>query len=527
MNILPSFQASVGTSFPFTMTYYSSIPPKKQLDSPVPVRLAFPTIIEETQPLSPSLRLLRSGKNLAILTAMHGIFNTLLEGGKPWLKTVVHEIGSPNPPKIAQTYLEGVDLIKNASNLYVGDLHGSWLKLLLKMAQFEGIQMPEVQATEFLSIYHAFEALIKADEQRILARNQSRINHFKAKLQQQGIEAEKVAGKVTGYKNKLINIEQFTCPKTKQATHYLVNKFKKALEKVDWIGGEDKMIHLMGDVLADRGPLDLFTLLLIEKFKNNINIVLSNHDMGAVQLLLGYLSDKPAASKYKDLSVELASQTVSGSRLLCSPNCKEGFPPQGRLLGGLSEIENPAFSEQGVIDLYKTYLSRLKLAAFNPKDNAFMFHCHLKDAAWQQLVAHLVPSSPLLNSQNPKKMSMRAEQVASAFEVLNLAFQKQITAELENPTTPKGSESFQKLLNHLYDEIWDHSFSGRANNFDYTKAVKLPHISHYMLGHHCYKGGSRVDKGADARFYQLDNKAFSYGKLGEESPVVISYNKRY
>ena len=55
--------------------------------------------------------------------------------------------------------------------------------------------------------------------------------------------------------------------KTKAEVHALVRRFKAALASVD-VTNPNKQLNLVGDVLGDRGQLDLFTLLLMEKFKD-------------------------------------------------------------------------------------------------------------------------------------------------------------------------------------------------------------------------------------------------------------------
>ena len=107
-----------------------------------------------------------SAEQTEALQKMHAVFDERSPSGKPWYKLQVNVLGESNETE-AKTYLAGVALVKDAKHLYLGDLHGSWLKGLLQLAQMEAIVMHEDTAKEFLAIHQAFKSVEIADVNRI------------------------------------------------------------------------------------------------------------------------------------------------------------------------------------------------------------------------------------------------------------------------------------------------------------------------------------------------------------------------
>jgi hypothetical protein len=100
-------------------------------------------------------------QNPSVMEAMHNVFanatdflpyqvNVLDPSQLPKRKTLLNTIGSlfskpnvVNETPNAISYLEAVKKLKTADNLYLGDLHGAWQKLLQHLSMAELIQMPE------------------------------------------------------------------------------------------------------------------------------------------------------------------------------------------------------------------------------------------------------------------------------------------------------------------------------------------------------------------------------------------------
>jgi hypothetical protein len=420
-------------------------------------------------------------KNQQLLQAMHEVFCTggIKRDGKnrsfPYtLKIYTDE---QIKPTLATDYTAGVDAIKDASHLYLGDLHGSWLKAVLHLAQFEAIQMPKATAEELLQIHHAFDKLILEEKT----------------------------------KNKGNNALDFTELGTKQAVHELVGRFKTALEQVEWTD-EAKQLNLIGDVLGDRGQLDLFTLLLMDKFKNNINIVTSNHDLEALHFLRGFQTNKVLNK------VRLECKQFDSATRLLYPTV--ALPDEASKLLSTTGITNPQFTAAEVIDLYKQYFSRLNLVQYDAKDESLMIHCLLRGNTWNELIRLINPENPLADESTRKDLSQ--EELITAFNDINTQFKTILTEELNHPSE-EGAVKFKTLTTFLNDEVWQSDSDGRVT-------AKDPHLSFpdlglfvkkVMIGHSDYQITNQPN---DRKFYALNNMALKGDAMvfSASSPIVVT-----
>jgi hypothetical protein len=205
------------------------------------------------------------------LQPMHNVF----ANAKDFLP---YQVNVLNPSKLngneatdAIGYLEAVKKLKTADNLYLGDLHGAWQKLLQHLSMTEMIQMPEETAKKFVKIHKEVE-----DAYRIFGNT----------------DLEKM--------------------------NQLVHQFKEALNQVRIID-DGRGIHLVGDIVGDRGQNDILTLLLLDHCKAKIKSrVFSNHDLGAIENYQLEVHDKgkglhfnPAQGISTFRAFELAKNTVA------------------------------------------------------------------------------------------------------------------------------------------------------------------------------------------------------------------------
>ncbi len=136
--------------------------------------------------------------------------------------------------------------LQTARQVTLGDLHGSYFKLVETLVAANLITMP-------LPVAEAFCQLAREDEAALYPLNTLSAQEkaaFKARQQQ----------------------------------------LSQLVPQIQWIGGDRKMI-LIGDVLSDRGPSDKITLELMEHLSRNhpdrfIRLA-SNHDHHALSLLAG------------------------------------------------------------------------------------------------------------------------------------------------------------------------------------------------------------------------------------------------
>jgi hypothetical protein len=502
---------------------------KKPTNTPLPTNN--PPAPNKPAPVNqPSV--VKSPELTAQLEQMHAVFNEPAPDGKPWYKLKVNVLGEATETE-ASTYLEGVALVKDAKHLYLGDLHGSWLKGLLQLAQMEAIEMPEATAKEFLAIHKAFEAVEKSDADRIqkLVSQDSNRDYWKGLFKghldrvnqeirsgslvlESGETAQSYANirLACGELNEFRKIYEFTHPETKNEVHALVKRFKEALSTVELID-PNKQLNLVGDVLGDRGPLDTFNLLLIDKFKNNINIVASNHDFITLDLLIHYLSGVDVNHYTNDRSYfnrKYFEQSQSSGRMLidCNENTKKLLETEG--------VDDPSFTKAEIIQLYKDYFSRLKLIHYDEKDQSVMFHCLVRKETWQALVKFLKPDSVLADGS-----ALSSEALTQAINDLNQTFQHKIMTELDSKTLP--SSDFQELYRLLDKAIWFSGEDGRATSFDYSLFPTFGNsLLHTITGHDSYLGMPTLLTKKNYTFHQLDNTALKHDASNAESPVVIS-----
>ena len=471
------------------------------------------------------------------LKQMHAVFDQRIVSSfdkkspdKPtgsWYKLKVNRLGEEKETT-AETYLEGVGLVKDAKKLYLGDLHGSWLKALLQLAQMEAIVMPKNTAKEFLSIHEAFQAVEQADIARVnkllIHEPTAEMVAFqkslkKARLQTGQNDSQK-ADKEFLEKDlaRLRSKYSFTSPETKKEVHALVKRFKEALATVDLVTAE-KQLNLVGDVLGDRGQLDLFTLLLVDKFKKNINIVTSNHDFFAVTHLIKFLSQEPYYNTSVDnayLGAAIFDQSQSSGRLLIDAQ------ENRKKLLGTEKVDDASFNREETIQLYKDYFSRLKLIHYDADDHAMMLHYLVTTEVWQKLVTLLDSKSPLANESSRK--SLTSEALTHEVDALNTAFQQRIMAELSSNASM--SKEFKILKDLLEDEIWSHNNNKNTGLQTPSFPSFGDNVKHVMIGHESTSHSLKQE--GSLTFHELDNSALKAipdinvrAQYHNASPVVI------
>jgi hypothetical protein len=478
-----------------------------------------------------------SAEQTEALQKMHAVFNEPSPDGRPWYRLKVNTLGEATETEV-DNYLNGAALIKDAKKLYLGDLHGSWLKGLLQLAQMEAIVMPEATAKEFLAIHEAFKAVETTDEIRIseLLITPPMVEYKKKLFAEtlQKVTEDIASNKLIPEKGKtaqdyalkqfenrdvgrLYKQLSFCNNKTKAEVHALVKRFKAALASVD-VTNPNKQLNLVGDVLGDRGQLDLLTLLLMEKFKDNVNIVASNHDFGTLDLLINYLSGGEAGfyiTNPRCFNSLYFGQSQSSGRLLIDYN------KDTKKLLETAGVSDPSFTKAEALQLYKTYFSRLKLLHYDAEDQAVMLHSLVRNESWEALVNFLKPDSPL--AQEASRKALSSEGLTQAVDELNTAFQQKIMSELNSNTVP--SQEFERLQTLLNDHIWYGDDDGRANSFDYSLFPSFGNnVGHVMVGHNDYNGGSLVfPTNSAVAFHQLDNNALKHTDYTDKiSPVVVS-----
>jgi hypothetical protein len=140
---------------------------------------------------------------------------------------------------------EVLPLLAHAKTIALGDLHGSHQKLMETLLATNLIRMPEASQRQYTQLSMRLNKLVEND---LLHQGDLYIRN----------------------------------PKSKDEAQKIQRSIKTQLETIQWNGGEDRQLILIGDVVADRGPLDSITLDILEKIKDQhphrVVILASNHD---------------------------------------------------------------------------------------------------------------------------------------------------------------------------------------------------------------------------------------------------------
>lgn len=145
------------------------------------------------------------------------------------------------------TSQEASQQLITAKSIALGDIHGSYEKLVETLITAGLATMPSDKAERFVKISGEFEDLV--------AKN-----------------------------------PHLSEPTVRERAKEMHTQLSELLEAVTWIGGEDRELILLGDLLADRGVTDTLTLQLLNRLSREnperfIKLT-SNHDHCAIHYLL-------------------------------------------------------------------------------------------------------------------------------------------------------------------------------------------------------------------------------------------------
>jgi len=338
-------------------------------------------------------------QNPSVMEAMHNVFanatdflpyqvNVLDPSQLPKRKTLLNTIGSlfskpnvVNETPNAISYLEAVKKLKTADNLYLGDLHGAWQKLLQHLSMAELIQMPEATAKKFVSLHQELETAYGANA---------------------GLE----------------DINQ------------LVHEFKQALSQVKIID-DGRGIHLIGDIVGDRGHNDMLTLLLLDHCKAKIKSrVFSNHDLAAIEAYQRALYDSSI-----DIAIEGGGQIHSASRAFKLAQ---------------STVANPAVTLSELRDLYDKHFKQLKLIHYDEQTETLSLHQAFNpERVPQILAAYIADDTEQTNIADALKNGDKQAYI-QAVDLLNQGFQKSLTEKW----LQGDNASIKEQLHDFYSAIW-------------------------------------------------------------------------
>lgn len=329
-------------------------------------------------------------KTPSVMEAMHNVFANATD-------FLPYQVNVLNPSKVngneaadAISYLEAVKKLKTTDNLYLGDLHGAWQKLLQHLSMAELVQMPEATAKKFVSLHQELETAY-------------------------------------GSNASLESINQ------------LIHQFKETLSQVQIID-DGRGIHLIGDIVGDRGHNDMLTLLLLDHCQDKIKSrVFSNHDFAAIEAYQRAFNDPNIY-----IAIEGGGQIHSASRAFELAQ---------------SNIPNKAVDLNALKDLYDKHFKQLKLIHYDEQTETLSLHQAFNPDKVPQILAAYIADDTERNNIAVALKTGDKQAYIKAVELLNQGFQKSMTEKW----LQGDNANIKEQLNDFYSAIWYGSDDSRRN----------------------------------------------------------------
>ncbi|WP_373533584.1 hypothetical protein [Vampirovibrio sp.] len=258
----------------------------------------------------------------------------------------------------------------------LGDLHGSYQKLVETLI-FTGLAtMPPQPAARFQTLSEAFKREIVSEKKYPSGRNAYEcyaISQLNGKTHAESLERLRTSG--------------FTPEEIDDLSHrrsvykHYYRQLSLLIQELTWCGQPGQQLVLIGDVLSDRGPLDHLTLDIIQQLnpKNADHLVClaSNHDHAGLQTLIN-----------KRFSLNWETGGSLGRSILIAD--RDNYV-QVRLIAAEDKVqvqlESPAKGESGqhFLKQFKRYLQNSKLIHYNPASKTLFTHAPVINQDLQSL----------------------------------------------------------------------------------------------------------------------------------------------
>lgn len=251
--------------------------------------------------------------------------------------------------------------LSRAHTVAAGDLHGSFLKLLEVLVMGNFIRLSPDDARYLVSARHYIDSILTDDPW----------------LTKKSIHEKTIASPnadstdtPTHRRSRRSNLEDM-----RLAYHHL----QSVIKRIEWIGN-DRQLILTGDIIADRGPLDLITLDILKQLNprtrdKRIIWLVGNHDAS----VLDYIWEGHQTGDLQDLGRNRAG--------LLNPTEPE---QQGSMLRSFRVTDNP----NKLIEDYLTFLYYAKLMHYDQANKALYTHAPMDGENWTALETDLQNIDP-------------------------------------------------------------------------------------------------------------------------------------
>lgn len=303
--------------------------------------------------------------------------------------------------------------LAKARHIALGDLHGSYRKLVENLVTAQLITMPKDTAKKFVEYSNKLENYLQQDP----------------------------------WLDK--------SPEIINTVQELQQNLKKLISTFKWTGGNRQLI-LIGDVLADRGPLDSLTLTIVdqltevnsktkeEKHPERLIRIASNHDHDALRYLSGL---QPASA-----ILELTASYYRALQLA---------------------IKNPDAQEADkLFEQYARYLGASELMHYNSETGSLYTHAPVSKKIINDLSQALAAKNRLSRSKWSFLDVVKEEQFSEFVKDMNQAYQTYVRDYFSKYAKPNTfARNHQALETRLQNFLWTREPSNllRKNQFHYIK----------------------------------------------------------
>jgi hypothetical protein len=313
-------------------------------------------------------------------------------------------------------YRQAVAPLRQAQKLALGDIHASWQTLLETMIAAGMVSVPLESMKALYATGSVLDSLAAKDR-------------------------------------------FFDSPASRQKALTLFQTFKAHLPRVTWTGG-DRQLVLVGDVTADRGPADLFTLMLMDRLRRQkaegsppFEVTFSNHDARALKWFQAdYHKDEPLHDRFMHDDALRKRHWGSYIRTL-------------RMV-----MEDPSLKPL-VMRLYRQHFQHLSLCQWFNEERVLVLHAPttrpLSDAVLSAL------RRPVDTSFS--KEAVMAGQLSESFHQLNGAF----TSRWMAPKLQDGTKDFVSMQDPILEFVKERANPARMASFPFTNH----HLRYLVHGH--------------------------------------------
>lgn len=373
---------------------------------------------------------------------------------------------------------EAMTRLRTAKTVALGDLHGSYRKLLDNLLTAGMISMPKDKAQEFMTLSEDLEKLLQKKDP---------------------------GAYLTGYEPSPDSDPQ-TRARLLQEKANVVAQIQPIYERlaalipsIQWTGGDRRLI-LIGDVLSDRGPLDTVTLDIIDQLTQDhperMTRIASNHDHVVLRYLLTKNDDGHRMRRYDtQYSLQRAYALAEAT----------GTLPQ-------------------LYAKYERYLSQSNLMHYTPQDKTLYVHAPVTIDDYKNLVKDLGAESALPPGSSGiyRYGQINGQNLPQLINGLNSAYQRFVHNAFQTGQVPKGvDDAFERFV-----------FDPRTTLEEPSLLLfKDKGVETMVHGHHPKTGPFEMTQGGYQRkpgqygVANLDQNVDKIGRIGADELLTNNVNK--